>query len=232
MLIGQADGRRGDWAADYLGSGRVDGFILMTYENKKSHVERLLELDAPFSVWGTCGDLPCCSVASDNRGGGRLAGRHVASLGRKRPGFIGGPADDSEVIARREGFIEGLEETAGRFRPVEAYGDFSQDSGYRAALESLDASPGLDAVFAAGDLMAIGAMRALASRGRRVPDDIAVIGYDDLYVSGFTTPALTTVSQHIADSGRTLARSLIARLERGVVAEAIVPVELVRRESA
>ena len=115
---------------------------------------------------------------------------------------------------------------------LEAFGDFSEPSGFAAMNELLDRDGSIDAVFCAGDMMAIGAMRALAARGRRVPDDVAVVGYDDLFVSSYTTPSLTTISQHIADTGRTLASRLVASIERGVVEGAVVPVELIKRDSA
>ena len=233
MLIVQADGSRDDWADEYYGSGRVDGFILMTYENKRRHVQSLVEMEAPFTVWGSCDEHPCCSVSTDNRLGGRLAGEHLVASGRRRIAFIGGSIDDSEVLQRLLGFSEAVAGEGSRHTPeLEAFGDFSEASGFAAMNELLDRDGSLDAVFSAGDLMAIGAMRALAARGRRVPDDVAVIGYDDLFVSSFTTPSLTTISQHIADTGRTLASRLVASIERGVVESSVVPVELIKRDSA
>ncbi|MBU0927290.1 MAG: LacI family transcriptional regulator [Spirochaetes bacterium] len=233
MLVVQADQRRGDWAAEYLGSGRVDGFILMPYENKRLHVERLLELDAPFVVWGFRDERRFCSLSSDNRRGGYLAGELLAGLGKRSIGFIGGDCADPEVVDRRKGFLEALAGGgAGNALLGEASGDFSEASGHAAALELSRRHDGLDAVFAVGDMMAIGAMRAFAERGVRVPEDVAVVGYDDLFVSAFTTPALTTVSQHIADAGRRLARDVVARIERGVAEAATIPVELIRRASA
>ncbi|HOZ72847.1 MAG TPA: LacI family DNA-binding transcriptional regulator [Spirochaetales bacterium] len=233
MLIVQADGARGDWAEEYLVSGRVDGFILMTYENKRRHVQALVDLEAPFTVWGSCDMDPCCSVSTDNRLGGRLAGEHLVATGRRRIGFIGGSMDDSEVVQRLLGFSEAVAIDRSLHTPgLEAFGDFSEPSGFVAMNELLDRDGSVDAVFAAGDMMAIGAIRALATRGRRVPDDVAIVGYDDLFVSAFTTPSLTTISQHIADTGRTLASRLVANIERGVVESAVVPVELIKRDSA
>ena len=233
MLIVQANEAKSDWADEYLGSGRVDGFILMTYDDKRRHVQSLVDLEAPFSVWGCCDAEPCCSVSTDNRRGGRLAGEHLVASGRRRIAFIGGAMDDSEVLQRLLGFSEAVAEGGSRHpSALEAFGDFSEPSGFRAMNELLDRDGSLDAVFAVGDLMAIGAMRALAARGRRVPEDVAVVGYDDLFVSALATPSLTTISQHIAETGRALARNLVASIERGVVESAVIPVELIRRNSA
>lgn len=233
MLITQANESRGDWAAEYLGSSRVDGFILMTYDNKRRHVERLIELDAPFAVWGGCDSQPCCSVSGDNEQGGRLAGEHLVSIGRRRIGFIGDSDDDDEVRGRRVGFMAAVYPSGSAGTPaLEAFGDFSEGSGYAAMNELVEREPAIDAVFVVGDMMAIGAMRALADRGIRVPADVAVIGYDNLFISAYTTPTLTTISQHIADTGRMIARNLVARIERGIVSSAKIPVELIRRQSA
>ena len=96
----------------------------------------------------------------------------------------------------------------------------------------LKADPKLDAVFAASDLMAIGAMRVLKARGLRIPEDVAVVGYDDLRLAAYVSPSLTTISQHISLTGKLLARDLVAFLGSGVVTNRVVPVELVARDSA
>lgn len=235
MLICQAGERRGDWAAEYLRSGRVDGFILMVYEDRQRHLDRLVELGAPFSVWGSRTAGQGCSVSGNNRRGGYLAGGHLAAIGRRRLAFLGGCADDEEVSSRRAGFIAAADEE-GVSVVLEASGDFSEESGFLQALALLDraarAGEAIDGLFAAGDLMAIGAMRALAERGLRVPEDVAVVGYDDLFVSAFSTPSLTTVSQHIKEAGKALARGIVGLIERGEICETEVPVELIRRRSA
>jgi DNA-binding LacI/PurR family transcriptional regulator len=84
----------------------------------------------------------------------------------------------------------------------------------------------------ASDLMAIAAMRAIQATGRRVPDDVAVIGYDDLTIASYVSPSLTTISQNVPEAGRILARDLVAFLEKGVVSTTTVPVKLIERDSA
>jgi DNA-binding LacI/PurR family transcriptional regulator len=113
-----------------------------------------------------------------------------------------------------------------------AYGDYSEPAAERETARLFDKDPGIDAIFANSDYMAIAAMRWLKASGRRIPDDVAVIGYDDLSIASYVTPRLTTVSQHIPQAGRMLARNLVSFLERGVVTHTEMPVELIVRDSA
>jgi DNA-binding LacI/PurR family transcriptional regulator len=232
LLIVHIDPDDTGWAAEYLDSGRVDGFILMTSNRKKRHIEYLVGRAAPFIAWGPIkGDF--CTVAGDDRQGGALAGGHFARLGRKRPAFIGGPKLETEVAQRYLGYVGALR-AAGLGLDAErtAYGDYSEASGAKAMEDILDRDPAVDSVFCNSDLMAIAAMRVLAARGRRVPEDVAVIGYDNLSIASYSTPALTTVSQNIPLAGRLLARDLVSYLEKRVVTHTTLPVELIVRASA
>jgi DNA-binding LacI/PurR family transcriptional regulator len=136
---------------------------------------------------------------------------------------------------RLAGFRLGLPEAARRdWRRLVATGDFTEESGEAAMRELLDRQPRLDAVFAANDLMAAGALRVLKAAGRQVPDDVAIVGFDDSHVARLTAPALTSVRQPIEELGRTLARLLLLRLRDGSVVppSVVLPTELVVRESA
>lgn len=232
LLVVHIDPDDTGWAPEYLGSGKVDGFILMTSNRKRRHIEYLQEKDAPFIVWGPMkGNF--CTVAGDDRQGGGIAAGRFLELGRKRPAFIGGPRIETEVAQRYQGFVKvlkgaGLELSAERI----AFGDYSEASGAKAMEEILGRDGNVDAVFCNSDLMAIAAMRVLASQGRRVPEDVAVIGYDNLSIASYSTPALTTVSQNIPLAGKLLARDLVSYLENGVVTHTTIPVELVARASA
>jgi DNA-binding LacI/PurR family transcriptional regulator len=232
LRVGHVDPRDTGWAAQYLHTGRVDGFVLMTSERKRAHVDHLLSLGAPFVAWGF-GKGKYSSVAGDDRRGGRIATEHLASLGRARIAFVGGPRVELEVQHRYQGYSEAMRAAGLRIEPdLVAYGDYSDVSGERAMAEILGHGKPVDAVFVNSDLMAIAAMGYLRTRGLRVPEDVAVVGYDNLSIAAYSSPALTTVSQNIPLAGRYLARDLIAYLETGVVTETVVPVELVRRDSA
>lgn len=222
------------WAHQYYDTGRVDGFILMTSTHKQTHVKALLELGAPFIVWG----IPqpkqkYCSVTGDNFNGGRYATEHLVSIKRKKIGFIGGPADDLEVMHRQAGYESALKEAGREIDPaLMDYGDFSNTSGGEAMQRLLKKVPDIDAVFINSDLMAIAAMDVIRENGRNVPEDIAVVGYDDLSIAEHSNPPLTTVRQNIALAGKLLAQNLIDYLQTGMVTNVSTPVELIVRKSA
>ncbi|EFL20679.1 LOW QUALITY PROTEIN: putative LacI-family transcriptional regulatory protein, partial [Streptomyces himastatinicus ATCC 53653] len=170
-------------------------------------------------------------VGVDNAGGAALAVRHLLGSGRTRVVTVAGPQDMVAGIDRLTGYRTALKE-AGR-EPVVAAGDFTQESGAVAMRELLGREPELDAVFVASDLMGLGVLRALRQAGRRVPEDVAVVGFDDVQAARYADPPLTTVRQPIAEIGRRLARQLL-RLAGGEAIEpaVVLDVELVLRGSA
>jgi DNA-binding LacI/PurR family transcriptional regulator len=242
MLVVHVDPRQTEWAHQYLDSGRVDGFILLTSSRKRSHIKALVEMGAPFIVWGAPMESGSyCSVTGDNFTGGRLATEHLLRSGRERIAFLGGPADELEVQRRYKGYETALlaaEREAGpeageRVDPaLLAYGDYSSASGAAAMQRLLDQAPDLDAVFVNSDLMAIAAIGTIHARGRRVPEDIAVVGYDDLSIAAHSNPPLTTIRQNVPLAGSLLAQNLVQYLQTGVVTNVTLPVELVVRKSA
>ena len=234
LLVIHVDPHDTKWARQYYDTGRVDGFILMTSTRKQSHVKALLDLGAPFIIWGVPPPKQkYCSVTGDNVTGGRLATEHLIGLGRRRIGFIGGPDYELEVQQRRSGYELALQE-AGRAADPELieHGDFSNTSGAEALKRLIQKSPDLDAVFVNSDLMAIAAMDAIREGGRRVPEDIAVVGYDDLSIAAHSNPPLTTVRQNIPLAGKLLAQNLIEYLQTGMPTNVSIPVELIVRKSA
>jgi DNA-binding LacI/PurR family transcriptional regulator len=234
MLVIHVDPHDTKWAHQYLDTGRVDGFILMTSTRKQNHIRMLLEMGAPFIVWGI--PLPnqsYPSVTGDNFNGGKLATEHLIGAGRERIAFLGGPAEELEVQQRYQGYKSALEKAGKSIDPVLiAYGDFSNTSGAAAMNNLLEQAPDLDAVFVNSDLMAIAAMDVIREQGRRVPEDIAVVGYDDLSIAEYSNPPLTTIRQNIPMAGKILAQNLIQYLQSGIVTNVSVPVELIVRKSA
>ncbi|MFC5635618.1 LacI family DNA-binding transcriptional regulator [Streptomyces bullii] len=178
-------------------------------------------------------------VDSDNRGGAREAVRHLAGLGRTRIAHITGALDQTSAADRLDGYRDVMVDADPR---LVAEGDFTPGGGERAMRELLDRCPDLDAVFAANDLMAAGALRVLRQHGRRVPDDVAVVGFDDMLpVAEQTDPPLTTVRQDIETMGRLMARLLLRGLDRhatqeegvgGTPSSVVLPTTLVRRATA
>lgn len=234
MLNACVNPRETDWARQYLDTGRVDGFILMTSTRKQNHIRALLELGAPFIIWGVPGpNYNCCSVTGDNFSGGKLATEYLIGLKRQKIAFLGGPSDDLEIQHRFAGYEAALRTAGRRVEPeLVAYGDYSNSSGAAAMLRLIQRAADLDGVFVNSDLMAIAAISALRELGKRVPEDIAVIGYDDLSIAEQNYPPLTTIRQNVPQSGKLLAQNLIHYLQTGAITNVTVPVELIIRKSA
>jgi DNA-binding LacI/PurR family transcriptional regulator len=178
--------------------------------------------------------LPASYVDADNRGGAGKAVEHLVRRGRRRIATITGPLDMGVGLDRLEGYRDGL--TAAGLAADEDLvepGDFTEEGG-AAAMARLLARPAppIDAVFAASDLMAAGALRALRAVGRRVPEDVAVVGFEDSAVARYAQPPLTTVRQPIEEMGRQAARMLLAKIagETGGM-HLILDVDLVVRAS-
>jgi DNA-binding LacI/PurR family transcriptional regulator len=234
MLVIHVDLRDSDWAHQYLDSGRVDGFILLTAGRKQSHIRNLVKMEAPFIAWGVASPgQNFCTVNGDNFSGGKLATEHLIGAGRQRIGFLGGPASETEVQIRYQGYEHALR-AAGR--PVDpdlvVYGEYCSSGGADSMQRLFEQAPDVDGVFASSDLTAIAAIEVIRSRGCRVPEDIAVVGYDDLSIASYNYPPLTTIRQNVPLAGRLLAQNLIQHLKTGVVTQVTMPVELIVRKSA
>jgi LacI family repressor for deo operon, udp, cdd, tsx, nupC, and nupG len=212
--------------------GLVDGVVVTATRTGIRLFSDLQDAGVPAVVVGRLIDEDAMSsVDVDNEGGARQAALHLARLGRERLGFIGAPADTSAGTDRYRGFLEGLEEAGlsleGRFQE----GAWTQESG-RIAMEKLLADRP-DAVFASSDRMAVGALRAVHDAGLHCPDDVAIVGFDDLIPPDQTVPELTTVSQPVFQVGVRAAELLKAVIDGTVrVPERIVyPTKLVVRQS-
>lgn len=170
-------------------------------------------------------------VDTDQAGGTRDAVRHLLGLGHRTVWHLAGPEDSYAAQRRADAWRATLEE-AGCAAPGLVFGDWSAESGYRAGLGIADQED-CTAVFAANDQMALGLLRALHERGRRVPDDVSVIGFDDIPESGSFQPPLTTVHQDFAEVGRRCVEGVLRQMrqsapERGTT---LVPTRLVLRRS-
>jgi DNA-binding LacI/PurR family transcriptional regulator len=220
----------------YAAGGHVDGVLLVSLHGDDGLPQTLERMGVPTVINGRplSGDPSLCYVDSDNVTGARLATELLLDRGARRIATITGPQDMCAGQDRLAGYRAALR-AAGQ-TPDErlvAAGDFTVAGGLTAMHDLLAACPELDAVFAASDLTAIGAMRAIEQSGRKVPDDIAVVGFDDIREAQVATPALTTVRQSLQDMGRTMARMLLDRIDgRTTERVRILPVETVRRASA
>jgi DNA-binding LacI/PurR family transcriptional regulator len=234
LLLIHAGKHDDEWADGYIETGRVDGFVVLSTSCTPRQIENLVRLKAPFIMWGrAAGSRRHCSVSGDSFAGGKLATEHLLRTGRKRIGFLGGPASELEVADRFGGYEEALQEAGVKVDPaLVAYGDYTARSGRAVIVSLLQRNPDLDAVFVNSDLMAIAAMDAIREQGRVVPDDVAVVGYDDIAMARFSNPPLTTIRQNAPLAGRLLAENLIQYVEKDVVTNVTIPAELIVRRSA
>jgi DNA-binding LacI/PurR family transcriptional regulator len=174
------------------------------------------------------------SVDSDNVAGARQAVQVLVVRGARRIATITGPLDMAVGQDRLAGYRAALTDAGRAFRrSAVSEGDFTVDGGAAAMRRLLKAEPAVDAVFVASDLMAVGALQTLAEAGRKVPDDVAVVGFDDSGEAKIAVPPLTTVRQPLAALGRTMTRVLLSRISGAAVEpRTVLPTEVVHRASA
>ncbi|WP_328501061.1 LacI family transcriptional regulator [Streptomyces sp. NBC_00457] len=199
---------------EYARGGRVDGVLLMSVRAEDRLPDMLAEAGLPTVLLGRrSGDEHITYVDADNVGGARGAVEHLLRGGRRRIAAVTGPLDMYVTQCRLRGYREAL--AAAGLDPLPSLvveGDFTEASGRRATAELLEKHPDMDAVFAASDTMAAGALGVLRAAGRRVPEDVAVIGFDDFPLGQHTEPPLTTVRQPLEEIGETMVRLLMEEL--------------------
>ncbi|MDQ0963689.1 DNA-binding LacI/PurR family transcriptional regulator [Streptomyces sp. B4I13] len=221
---------------EYARGGRVDGVLLMSVHEGDRLPDMLAEARLPTVMLGRrSGDEYVSYVDADNVGGARSAVSHLLSQGRTAIATVTGPLDMYVARCRLRGYRDALALAGLNGEPsLVAESDFTEDSGRRAMAQLLERHPEIDGVLAASDTTAAGALRALRAAGRRVPEDVAVIGFDDFPLAERTKPPLTTVRQPLEEMGRAMIRLLLEDMEEPSVAyrHVILRTELVVRESA
>ncbi|MFD5593476.1 LacI family DNA-binding transcriptional regulator [Streptomyces griseorubiginosus] len=221
---------------EYARGGRVDGVLLMSVHADDRLPDMLAEARLPTVLLGRrSGDEYVSYVDADNVGGARDAVSHLLKQGRTTIATITGPLDMYVAQCRLRGYQDALAQAGlTTSRSWVAESDFSEESGRRAMAELLERHPEIDAVLAASDTTAAGALRALRAAGRRVPEDVAVIGFDDFSLAQRTEPRLTTVRQPLEEMGRAMVRLLMEEMEDQSEAwrHVILRTKLVVRESS
>jgi DNA-binding LacI/PurR family transcriptional regulator len=228
-----------DWHADYADTKKADGIILLGYGDYLAYRDKLEKLSAQgtHSVrWGAVlPDQPDVSIGCDNFQGGHAVATHLLEQRCKRIAFLGNASSHyPEFFERYRGYVAALQEAGLDVEPslqVDAT-ESTEQAGYGAMETLLERQVPFDAVFAASDLIAIGAMRALTDRGIKVPDQVAVAGFDDIPMARFLNPPLTTVLQDTKLAGETLVDNLIRLIRREPVETLMLPVKLVVRRSS
>jgi LacI family transcriptional regulator len=217
-----------------LHNGLIDGVIISSVLLDDPLVKALIESHLPFILIGRHpSDENASYVDVDNATSAREIVGHLLRRGRRRIGIITGPRNMIAGVDRLEGYLAALRERGLTTEPdLIAESDFTEAGGYEAAYQLLPYQP--DAIFAASDTMALGALRALRQAGLRVPQDVALAGFDDMPFAAHTQPPLTTVRQPILRTGAVAAETLIDMIENPSQPprRILLPTELVLRESA
>jgi DNA-binding LacI/PurR family transcriptional regulator len=226
-----------DWHAEYEDSNKADGIILLGYGDYVDYRDKLAKLEEQqthFVRWGAHDvEHPGVSIGSDNVQGGYDITHHMIKLGRKQFAFIGG-ADKHcpEFFDRYIGFSKALKQVDLKHDPLMQIDAIStEDSGYQATCSLLASGRSFDALVCASDLIAMGAMRALRDHHISIPEQVAIAGYDNIPISSFANPALTTVQQNTKLAGEILVHSLIKLINGEKVEQYLMPVDLVIRQS-
>lgn len=211
---------------------RVDGLVILTGRLSDELIAEFAS-HQPIVVTGRRVDAPNVrSIFFPNEDGGYLATRHLISLGHRRIAFIAGPPEHADAVSRFQGYQRALAEAGIASDPaLIAQGDFYENGGVFAMNRLLDAGAAFSAVFAANDLTAYGARMVLSRRGIRVPDDVSLVGFDDLPTSAYLTPPLTTIRQPLFEVGQYSANVLLEMLGQEIREVALPPLELIVRET-
>ncbi|MBD4861261.1 substrate-binding domain-containing protein [Xanthomonas citri pv. citri] len=227
-----------DWQADYEDSNKADGIILLgygDYQQSRQRLQLLVEQGTHFVRWGAAlPGQPGISIGSDNYQGGLDITDHLLAQGCRRIAFLGHASNHyPEFEERYRGHATALAQHGLVADPALQFDAITTElSGYSACLALLDSGNAFDAVCAASDLIAIGAMRALRERGLRVPQDVAVSGFDDIALAASVAPALSTVQQDTKQAGTLLVESLVALIRGEAAQSRTIPVRLALRDSS
>ena len=225
-----------DWHAEYEDSNKADGIILLGYGDYTDYRSKVAHLESQgthFVRWGAPdAEHPGVSIGCDNYQGGHSITEHLIKLGRKRFAFIGDASHNApEFMARFQGYSDALKQHSLAAYSTQRDAISTEDAGFEATQSLLTDETLPDAIVCASDLIAMGVLRALRQTHLNVPDDIAVVGYDNIAVSAFTTPALTTVHQNTKRAGELLVSTLLKAIANETVEDFLMPAEIIVRQS-
>ncbi len=233
MLSRVIPAQKVDWLERIVDSGMLDGVLMIGQSNQIETIERIAEIYRPLVVWGTWREgQKHCVVGTDSFAGGRLAARHLIARGCRRLAFFG-DTRGLEIEQRLDGArAEAAESGTGAV--IEAYPTHlsAQEMSDQIASDLTQMDPAVDGIFAASDVIAMATLRLLHETGRKVPGDIALVGFDDLPLATQTVPQLTTIHQDIAGGARAMVASLMRRIAGEDVPSTVMAPELIVRESA
>ena len=226
-----------NWHADYEDSNKADGLILLGYGDyleAQSRLEALVAQGTHFVRWGAVlPGQPGISIGCDNFQGGHDISAHLLANGRRRIAFLGHASNHyPEFFERYRGYVQALQASGLEPDPgLQVDAVTSEQSGMEAVAELAARGQSYDAIFAASDLIAIGAMKALHERGLRVPEDISVVGFDGIDLGRFQTPSLTTLAVDARDFGEKAFELLYASMTQETTSFYSSKLKLIQGES-
>jgi len=226
-----------DWHADFEDSNKADGLILLGYGDYVDYEEKLVKLldqGTHFVRWGAeVKNLPLISVGCDNYQGGKEMTEHLINKGHKNIAFLGSASMHApEFFERYKGHCESLTTNGIVVNPqLQYHALYTEEAGYQAAIQLISSCEPFDAICAACDLIAIGAMRALQEHNIEIPAQVALVGFDDIAIASLTFPPLTTVKQDTQLAGELLVGTLLSMISGEEVSTTLIAPELVVRKS-
>jgi DNA-binding LacI/PurR family transcriptional regulator len=232
MLLSRINAEQINAAANLVQTGRASGVVLVGQWHQHAQINQLGSLGFPLVVWGArMPDQTYCTIGSNNELGGKLAAQHLLAQGRKRIAFLG-DTELPEVAQRFAGFKLAMDEARIAVDPALLIpAPFVAESGRHAIELLIKRQLSFDAVVACSDLLAMTAIQALQAHGRTVPEDVAVIGYDDVSLASYFHPSISTISQHVETAGEALVSALFSFISGKKAQSLFLKTELVARES-
>ena len=224
-----------DWHGYFIDGRRADGLIVVGQGKQQERIEQAAAANTPLVVWGDPNiESNYAIVGSDNFHGGYVATSHLIERGARKLLFIGDPAHP-ELSERYRGFLACCEE-AQQHHDIHhelLKIDITSDAAY-AAINAHLLNQGLDfnGVFACSDMLALGAMKALKERYVSIPNDVRIVGFDDINMADISSPSLTTIAQNTQDAAALLVQKLIAQLEGESISSEQLAIELKHRQSS
>lgn len=233
MLLTTARSSSMDWNNYYVESKRADGLLIIGQGDDKMRIEALSQHNIPFVVWGGSPEQPFTTVSSDNIDGAEKAVTHLLAQGCQNILFLGDKQHE-EVGQRLIGY-QNAHQNNNHPAPHESMiiaTDFTSSAGYQKVKELLESTVEFDAIFAASDSIAIGAMKCLQENAIAIPQQVAVVGFDDVAMSEFVTPSLTTVRQQTHVGGKMLVQALMQKINKEPSNSHLLEASLIIRQSS
>jgi len=232
MLIKKVVAPRPGWLTRIIQSQRADGLLVIGQSDQHQALNQAADIYRPLVVWGgAIAGSRYCTVGTDNIAGARMAVEHLVGLGRRRIAFLG-PPGAPEADQRREGYVQALAQAGLKPYPeLSAPAHFTVETAQSTIQALIASGVRFDAVFAASDLIAITAIQALKAAGRAVPDDVSVVGFDDIALARHGAPALTTIRQELATGAQAMVELLFQRIAGEETSSMLMAPSLVVRDS-